>query len=77
MSVSKEIFAMARVRDNAPPGNLVIEGADGAGAALIDAEIAIANGPLAKPAERDARRLGSREPVSNRNSPEFLNSPCP
>ena len=37
MSVSKEIFAMARVRDNAPPGNLVIEGADGAGEALIDA----------------------------------------
>ncbi len=27
MSVSKEIFAMARVPDNAPPGNLVIEGA--------------------------------------------------
>src|SRR5277367_302130 len=24
-SVSKEIFAMARVRDNAPPGDLVIE----------------------------------------------------
>ena len=27
---------MARVRDNAPPGDLVIEGADGAGEALIE-----------------------------------------
>ena len=29
---------MARVRDNASPGNLVIEGADGAGEALIESQ---------------------------------------
>jgi hypothetical protein len=57
---------MARVRDNASAGNLVIEGADGAGEALVEiAEIAVANGPLAKPgtglhpAVHDARRQAS------------------
>jgi hypothetical protein len=63
---------MARVRDNASAGNLVIEGADGVGEALIESQKSRSRtAPLAKPATglrpavHDGRAGGGSQRAAN------------